>query len=278
MNFLQFADAHGLVIQHVRGDGQWHRVPTKDKPKHKNGSYKWLGDVAFVQNHAQMAEVAVWKADETAQIGPIDIVALRERQKAAERAELIAQHKAASEAIEALKTAKYTTHPYLATKGFPEEKMMVDDEGRLLVPMRDFNNYRKVNSIQRIEADGNKKFLYGGKARGSVFVLGNCKNQPRWFCEGLATGLSIRTALASMYRNAEVVVCFSASNMQHVATGQKGFVFADNDTSQTGQKAAQSIGLPWVMSPVVGEDCNDMHQRAGVPAVARWMREAYERQ
>ena len=46
-------------------------------------------------------------------------------------------------------------------------------------------------------------------------------------------------------------------------------MFADNDESLTGERAAQVTGLPYCMSPVVGEDANDMHARAGLLAVAK---------
>ena len=45
------------------------------------------------------------------------------------------------------------------------------------------------------------------------------------------------------------------------------FVIADNDVSKAGEKAAIRTGLPWRMSEVVGEDANDLHQRAGITAL-----------
>jgi len=270
MNFVQFAEAHGLILKGIEGDGRWHRVPTTDKPRHRNGAYKYLGDVAFVQNHATMAEVAVWKANTS--IGPIDATTIRRQQAIAKREVEEQQRAAAKVASEALRNATLSTHPYLARKGFPDEMGLVDD-GMLLIPMRDYANYRNVLSVQRISPTGEKKFLYGGRSRGAVFKIGN--GRERWFCEGYATGLSIKAALESMYRQATVVVCFSANNMELVAKDQPGYVFADNDASETGQKAAEAIGSPWVMSPMVGEDANDYMQRMGVPALAKLMREVY---
>ena len=68
---------------------------------------------------------------------------------------------------------------------------------------------------------------------------------------------------------ASVVVCFSASNMVQVAEQIPGrrFVFADNDESQTGEKAAQQTGLPWTMADTVGWDANDLHTHSGLFAV-----------
>ena len=42
-----------------------------------------------------------------------------------------------------------------------------------------------------------------------------------------------------------------------------GVVVADNDASGTGERVAKEIGWPYWMSPVLGEDANDAHQRMG---------------
>jgi putative DNA primase/helicase len=118
-----------------------------------------------------------------------------------------------------------------------------------------------------IDAEGGKKFLPGGKASGSVFVLGS--GMQTYYCEGYATGLSIRAALRSMYSTARVVVCFSAANLAKVAVN--GFVVADHDESNTGRIYAEKTRLPYWMPPEVG-DANDYHQKHGVRALADALR------
>jgi len=68
---------------------------------------------------------------------------------------------------------------------------------------------------------------------------------------------------------ASVVVCFSASNMIAVADQIPGnrFIFADNDASETGKKAAEATGLPWTMADTVGWDANDLHAKNGIFSV-----------
>ena len=68
-----------------------------------------------------------------------------------------------------------------------------------------------------------------------------------------------------------MVVCFSASNLIQVADQIPGkrFVFADNDESKTGEKAAQATGLPWTMADEVGMDANDLHLKSGVFSVVK---------
>jgi putative DNA primase/helicase len=70
---------------------------------------------------------------------------------------------------------------------------------------------------------------------------------------------------------ASVVVCFSASNMVQVADQIPGkrYVFADNDASETGAKAAEATGLPWTMCDSVGWDANDLHKKDSLFAVVK---------
>lgn len=80
-----------------------------------------------------------------------------------------------------------------------------------------------------------------------------------------------------MRLNASVLVCFSDSNMVHVAsllTKGKRLVFADNDKSGAGERAARETGLRFCMSPNVGEDANDVHVRGGLMPVCALLMEA----
>lgn len=185
----------------------------------------------------------------------------RKRIEAEAAKEHLRRQQAADRAAEMLKRAEQSWHPYLVKKGFPEERGFVLD-GLFLIPMRDVQTNR-INSLQMIDAEGGKKFLPGGKASGSVFVLGS--GMQTFFCEGYATGLSIRAALRSMYSTARVVVCFSAANLAKVA--RNGFVVADHDESSTGRIYAEKTGLPFWMPPEVG-DANDYHKKHGIRALA----------
>ena len=65
MRFEDFCAAHGLIVGSLI-EGRWVRVPTTDHPKKKNGAYKYLGDVGFVQNHATEVESSTWTPDSDA--------------------------------------------------------------------------------------------------------------------------------------------------------------------------------------------------------------------
>lgn len=273
VTFLDFASEHGLIIDQLI-EGRWARVKTTDKAKKRNGSYKFMGEVGFVQNHATMEKVAVWHPD--GKVEKIDRDCMRQMMAKNAAQERQRQAVARELAEGMVKRASVMTHPYLTAKGFPKETgLVLEDE--LLIPMREFSLYKQLNSVQRISAQGEKKFLFGGKAGGSVFFIGPLLAHERWLVEGYATGLSVRAALRELHREAQVVVCFSASNLAHVGALVKplrpaAFVAADNDASGAGEKAAMGTGLPWVMPTKVGDDCNDLHQREGVGALVKLIR------
>jgi putative DNA primase/helicase len=158
-------------------------------------------------------------------------------------------------------------HPYLILKGFPNESGLVAS-GELLIPMFDAGTYREMVGLQRIATDGSKKFLTGQRAKGAIHRFGNGRQRECWLVEGYATGLTVREALKRLYRHADVVICFSAGNLVHVAsTGIGTHVMADNDSSRTGEEAAIETGLPYSMPAQIGTDANDLMCASGIGAV-----------
>ena len=274
MSFLQHAQAHGLLIRDLIADGRWHRCPTTDKPKKKNGAYLFDGQRGVVKNFATMQDYAAYR--DGIGVGPVDKAELRARRALVEAENKAKQIEACRIAQDMLKRAALDSHPYLIAKGFPLERGLVLN-GELLIPMREFRHYAQVNSLQRISADGSKLFLPGGKAKGSVFFIGPVMADERWLVEGYATGLSVLAALHELHRRAQVVVCFSAGNLAHVGKlvkelRPKAYVFADNDESGAGAKAAEETGLSFLMTMERG-DANDYHQRHGIRALAKLIRD-----
>ena len=269
-DFRAFCQAHGLIVDRLVSDGSWRRVPTEDHPRRRNGAYKFVRNIGWVQNWATMDAPVMWKGQDAS---PADVSAtVADRRAKAEQ--MARQHaRAAAEARRLMGEAELTGHAYLVGKGFQKATGFVLEDV-LLVPMRDHRTDDLIN-VQRIAKDGVKRFLPGGRAKGAVHVLGPRKGvRGKWLCEGYATGLSIRAAAESMMMPLQVIVCFSAGNMEHVAPYfSDAKVFADHDESRRGQEAAEKIGRPWVMSPVEGEDANDLHRRAGIRALVKLMQE-----
>ena len=196
-----------------------------------------------------------------------------------------------------------SAHPYLVAKGFPEQGGLVL-AGNLLIPMRHYRDYHRLQSVQMIAPDGRKKFLPGGKASEAVYRLG--QGGEHYYCEGYATALSVMAALKRLYRDrhSEVWVCFSAGNIPKVAlSSRRSMVIADNDwwrcpkkecrakwdyeskrcpscgssgvTEPAGEKHAKQTGLPYWMPEEPGTDANDYMLSHGVEALADAIREVH---
>jgi putative DNA primase/helicase len=274
MNFIQFARAHGVEVDYDRlyPSDKIRRTGTVLKPRSTNGSYFWDGKRGWVMDWSGEAKVVwyndpdakPWSEDEKRAWGEKRRAQVSDQQKKYDAA---AQH-----AQELLKMAKMESHPYLEYKGFKEEKGFVLDN-KLLVPMRNVST-SKLQGYQEIYFDYGarkyeKKMMFGMRAKNAVFYIGARQVPETWLVEGYATGLSLHKALRTCGLKSSVVVCFSASNLIAVADQipNQRFVFADNDLSGTGQKAAQETGLPWTMADEVGNDSNDLHVKHGLFAV-----------
>ena len=184
MNFERFAELHGLIINHLSMD-RWIRVPTTDHPHKKNGSYKFAGTVGWVQNFATMEEPVMWK-DKNARV---DMSVIRQNKKKSDEDRVARQQKASAKAGFIMKSAVKGTHPYLAKKGFAEEKGYIWND-LLVIPMRIDGS---LVGCQLIDKDGTKKFLSGQITKGASAVFEN--KGLDIICEGYATALSVRMVM-----------------------------------------------------------------------------------
>lgn len=291
--FIDFARAYGLEIEPARllARERIQRCGTVEHPRSTNGAFFWDGRRGWVwcwDGEATTkwfddpdakpwteAEKAQWKAKQQAQ---------RARQEQRHR-------DAAVLAGQILRQAVPDVHDYLHRKKLPdvqglvlrdgssvrerfgEDSQGMQFDGCLLVPMRALgsNNLQGLQVIawEPATMKWQKKMLPGMRAKGAVLRLGPPRALETILCEGYATGLSIEMAARQMRLQAAVFVCFSDSNMVHVAgllkeAAGRRYVFADNDKSGAGERAAKDTGLPYCMSDRIGEDANDLHARAGL--------------
>lgn len=262
-DFLNFCGSYGVILDALPPIGRWVRVKTEDKPHHRNGAVKWLGDAGFVQNWGTMLSPAVWMGDSTKESRAQDRIIVKRVMQDSDRM----ARNAAQKAVQMLSECELNVHPYFAAKGFPEQLVNVLD-GVAVIPMR---HGRDIVGCQTITTDGDKKFLYGQRSGGAEFVIGS--RGKHVLCEGYATALSAQAALRNLKTPYLIHVTFSAGNMKRIAQElPDGLVLADNDKSETGERVAREIGWPYWMSDVVGEDFNDAHQRLGTFALAMQLR------
>lgn len=132
--------------------------------------------------------------------------------------------------------------------------------GDLLVPMRD--EAGSLVNLQRITSQGVKRFVMGGRAHGCHHRIEGQTGRTV-LVEGYATGATWHAATGDA-----VVIGFSAGALAAVAAYTKpDAIAADNDKSQTGEKAAKATGLPYHLPPLVGDDWNDYAKAHGLEAV-----------
>ena len=169
-------------------------------------------------------------------------------------------------------------HPYLVAKGVQGHGLRQTGDV-LLVPLRDTSG--TLHSLQTIDANGNKRFLSGGKVQGCYHAIGK-PDGCIVVCEGFATGASIHAATGHA-----VACAMNASNLQAVAQtlhakypALRIVVAADDDYATTGnpgltaaRQAALSVGgmvavpLFDANRPTGATDFNDLHQAQGLEAI-----------
>lgn len=272
--FSQFAEAHGILIGNYYDSDRIHRCPTASNPRSKNGAYFWDGKRGWVQAwdgdglvHWYGGEFTPWTDEEKREWGR------RQSQSRQQRAQK--QRQAAERTQQLINRCSQQPHGYLQLKGFDDIKALVTEDETLVIPMRDvFTGELLGGQLVRWipeESRWEKKMTPGMRAKGAVLRLGPKQVTETVLCEGYATGLSIMTALETMRLNAAVLICFSDSNMRHVAESVSGmkYAYADNDASGAGERAAQMAGVPYCMSDILGNDANDDHVNLGVFRVAR---------
>lgn len=187
------------------------------------------------------------------------------------------QKDAAKKAAWIMHQTKHEQHAYLASRGWPEAKGAVwwptENENLLCIPMRVGDH---LVGLQMIDRTGAKKFLKGQRTSEAEYVISNPgRGCAEWYCEGAATGLSLRDCLHALRMRYRIHITFSAQNMVKVAAKYgTGYVIADRDDSGTGERAALKTGLPYYL-PDAG-DFNDAHRANGLfrtsQALQKWLR------
>lgn len=129
-----------------------------------------------------------------------------------------------------LKSQPVAQHSYLSTKGVKAHGLRVHS-GLLLVPLRDAQGV--LHSLQTITAEGDKRFLSGGRVKGCYLSIGRPSGRIV-IAEGYATAATIHEDTGSA-----VAVAFNSGNLLPVAKALRSkypcidLVIAADDDWQT---------------------------------------------
>ncbi|WP_285410099.1 toprim domain-containing protein [Pseudomonas sp. FR229a] len=211
-------DAYGPLDWIPEPDGEIHRfrVP-EDKPGSLNGWY-----VLYLDGIASGA-FGSWKAGGASTWCSRDPVDAREAAQIRERVELARRQReaeqrqrherAAAKANNWWRNARRASpeHPYLVAKGVRSYGLR-QRGAELLVPL--YLDSRLVN-LQRIAPDGGKRFLFGGRIKGTYSPLGIIQpGAVLCICEGWATGASLH-----QHGGYAVAAAMNAGNLMPAAMG-----------------------------------------------------------
>lgn len=236
MTFEQALRLAGLMPHTIVPDGQWHRCPTVDKPRRRNGAYRLMADGrrGYFRNWA-LGELQVWEREREVEITLAD----RQRMAAArarDRERRIAAIKGARALWERAAPLR-GQHPYLARKGLSMLGCvgLRQSADQLVVPVV---RAGRIVSLQTINAQGDKRFFPGAPVKSGCHVLQRHRAPVTVLTEGLATGLAIFQSMQQV----RVIVAFDAGNLLPVIQELKPtgavVIAADND-----HKTAARIGV-----------------------------------
>lgn len=305
--FAALCKGAGLVLDGApEMDGKLHRVAVEGgKPGRTDGAYLAHMDghpAGFVQN---------WKADETHRwrytgeghalerhaeaVREVESRAVqRDRERAAQQAE---RAKEIRGELETLGPAS-PSHPYLVSHGVggdvadPEDGVRAfgarqDADGNLVIPLRDGGGV--VSSVQRIGANGFKRFEKGGAISGRYHVVGDERELDRGpvlLTTGFGTAAAVHAATGR-----PVVAAMSDTNLAKVAetvaarSRHSVLILADDDRHKevnagrrAAEKALDAVAVGRVAYPQwtaeeradgAMSDFADVAVARGLPAVKR---------
>jgi putative DNA primase/helicase len=270
--FIEFLNKLGIPPENAGGnfpilDGRKHRYQIAgDHARHENGEYcvyldEWPAGYAKSYSAKHNVEYAtwslssggmeyteeeklIWRKKREEEVKQRTEEEQKRRDYAAKNAAISWENATESGVIE---------HAYIVKKGITNVRGVKLLGREIIVPL--YDSFGAIHNIQRINVDGEKRFLSGGRKRGCFYRLDGDVRNHVFICEGLATGLSIREATGCA-----CIVAFDAGNIESVvselvANGHINLVLAADNDFQTkgnpGINAAVNIANEHVIPVVV---------------------------
>lgn len=275
--FSAFIAARGLPVPpRIIADGKIHSFSVNGKSSNDSGRYMLVIDGeragGWLKNWGTGEE---WKftsskraplTSEEREVVKARIEAENKRREAEQRKKWARCRERALKILAESTMAGVDKHPYIIrkrikTRGF---KLWKD---KIVVPMY---HSGVGQSVQLIDADGNKKFLTGTRLGGGYGRIGAFPKAGEWVlvCEGAATAASLHEATGMC-----CVIAFCAINIpvvaEKAAVRYRVLVCADNDP--TGIEAAKKSGCRWIAPnnrlPPGANDFNDLACLQGIDSV-----------
>jgi putative DNA primase/helicase len=211
-SFSDFIRSHGYEPKYEIIAGRWVRFGRKlaiSAKLYDDGLGGYLHDWRTGEKHFWFANTDALSPNEYAR-RKAEAEALKQVQKTKqESAYAIASRLAKKCFDEALQA--HPEHPYLLKKKVQVHGIK-QAKSKLLIPI--YSVLGDMQSIQTIDAYGNKQFLKGGKISGGCHFIGEIVNEkPIFITEGYATAASVHEDTKCL-----TLVAFNAANLINVAT------------------------------------------------------------
>ena len=177
----------------------------------------------------------------------------RQRERSIEQDRAYSASASLAASIHPTATVDASQHAYIVRKGIKTFGVNQNRDDVLVIPIYDARN-GKLQTIQFIGGDGQKRFLSGGRTAYGCFPL---RHTPESFKRAMAVRIGVGEGYATTASLAHVLgdsvamfSAFSASNLVHVAVALRErcadaeiTIYGDNDVNQVGQNAATKAAL-----------------------------------
>jgi len=256
---LACLQAQGHQIHELMIDGNIHRTRINGhKRGSKNGYYAfwntpfltgYYGDFKSGAYDTYSAKNKASLSDSERQAYYEHIQTAKRQRKQAKQAEYEATRQRALTIWAGLYPAS-SQHPYVQRKRMGVEGLRQGKKQSLVVPLY---NQEQLASLQFIDKNGGKKFLSGGKLKGSYFPWGQLIPKPdtAYIAEGVSTGWAVHV----LSEQRPVICAMNANNLENVALYFREkwqqtqlIIAADNDVKPN---SGENVGVKYAKQAAI---------------------------
>ena len=271
--FIRAIRDSGIPIDgDIVADGKLHRVHVEGDPAGaRNCWYVCFGSAGAFGCHKR-AISGKWRANQKRQpLTQYDFTRIEAERRTRAEAQECAYNVAATRAerIFHQATRDASSHAYVVRKGIQAHGVNFNPHGLLVIPIYSTVT-GKLQTVQLIDRDGNKKMLTDGRMASGCYPF---QSAPEFWANalrkiGIGEGWATCATLAESLPTVAMFAAFSAANLVNVARALRLrypeaeiTIFGDHDTHGIGQRyahaAANAIDGLVAIPPIPGHDWND---------------------